>query len=526
MTTSPSSPSNETTSSHDDQDLVIAETQFAGPYKSSLLSHLSEKDLEVLSYVNCSYLSHPSGKTLSLATLKSHAQSLCALIAHVDVTDSTITSNAFDFLVDFSTAYQTNSSVDHLPLNSIKNTIATTIDIASGDRAYFEGCPIKASAPAHVRYLEHANELLETIDEMFIADGGLLATLPAPNTPERASSDKTLLGQLLSYVSQLTARISELEIDVVRMRDVLASEAAAPKILSASRATRDGIPIAFPQDHYVLADLDAALWSKLNTLLNTEEARNANLQAELDANTRPEASFAPIDSDTHADIPHIDLSSTTPYPRAAVIDVTSRLYRLPGHSTIFMIPGFGEHPHTEATRTLVSRPFVTTLPWSAGSSSGDNNDINNPPLALGAAKRLREELAQARALLDQSSKTEQQLRVERDHLRAGRDIAAVKLVEATDQLELWRTGRLVRDQDGLVRKVPGEQGSPSPRPSLSPSEGNQTSLEEDWDRDQDRDQDDMDVDEDVDADEEGVLRDSREEEERRKGKRKGKNIVK
>ena len=125
---------------------------------------------------------------------------------------------------------------------------------------------------------------------MFIADGGLLATLPPLNTPARASSDMTLLGQLLTYVSQLTAHISELKLDIVRMRDILASEAVAPKILSASRATREGIPIAFPQDQYVLADLDAALGPRLSSLLTAEEARNAKLQAELDTHTRPEVS--------------------------------------------------------------------------------------------------------------------------------------------------------------------------------------------------------------------------------------------
>ncbi|KAI9869565.1 MAG: hypothetical protein M1830_005384 [Pleopsidium flavum] len=63
----------------------------------------------------------------------------------------------------------------------------------------------------------------------------------------------------------------------------------------------------------------------------------------------------------HASPTKDDEPAVNPLQPVASIDVTSRLYRIPGSRTIFVLPAYGIHPGTEGTREMESRPLIQTV---------------------------------------------------------------------------------------------------------------------------------------------------------------------
>ena len=106
----------------------------------------------------------------------------------------------------------------------------------------------------------HVNENLELLDHHLSSQGGLLALLPADNENGN-EGERGIFGQWLRYMQALVGTVAQLEREVALMRKLLAGEHMAPSVRRRSMAARK---LCFPQDRYVLAGLNDALWTRLN----------------------------------------------------------------------------------------------------------------------------------------------------------------------------------------------------------------------------------------------------------------------
>ncbi|MCJ1367618.1 hypothetical protein MMC16_006752 [Acarospora aff. strigata] len=322
---------------------------FAGTYHPHFLSEWTGEDLRKYTHLNCSYFSHWTGVAPNLLQLKQHAQAICNLIKTLTIVDhENDTDDAFDWLDDLDTPY-TNSTTSHsLPLNSVRNQIATAQDPATGADVLMAGCTL-AEDGGEVRdlgqHIEHANTLLEFIDNECAADGGLLAILPAQRDPARAQIQDTILGQWLLYTTGLVQRVAELESEIVNSRDVLHGEAMVPTQLNSTGLMTEGRPLLFPQDRYVLANITPDLWDVLNGQLNAKQWEQEDAERVAASNLH-----APPTKDSP--------QTVDPLKPVATIDVTSRLYRIPGSRTIFITPAHGIHPAVAPTLRNEKRPAL------------------------------------------------------------------------------------------------------------------------------------------------------------------------
>ncbi|KAI9894886.1 MAG: hypothetical protein M1814_000106 [Vezdaea aestivalis] len=321
---------------------TLPATRFGGAYSSALLSILPEPALPVLTHLNCSYFSTP-GVAPTLGELKSHAQALISLISQLDLSASSGGPNdasAFDFLTSLSTPY-TNTLATHT------SSLATLLNTHHTDprTSKTPTCPLTHGKPEPQSLVAHTNTLLETLDNLLLPHGGLLSL--APTTAAAAahsSASHTLLGQWLLYTRALTSRLSELELDVSRMRDILAGEALVPR----QTVSHGGPPIA--QDSYILAGLDPGVWAHLNNRLNEEEARLNALSAAHAAGLNPSSADEPRDP------------ALPGGERVVVVDAVSRFYRHQGQKgSVFVIPAFGETQGGRGTRVLEGRPLVAVV---------------------------------------------------------------------------------------------------------------------------------------------------------------------
>lgn len=372
---------------------------FAGAYRPNFLAEWTGEECDKYNFLNCSFFSHSNGAAPTLIELKQHAQALCNLFKTLTVVDAeSDTDDAFDWLDDLNTLYNNLSPSHSLPLNSVRNQIATVEDDATGADILLAGCTLiegngdRRDLAAHI---EHANQLLECIDHECAADGGLFSILPHQGDPARAQTKDTILGQWLVYTTTLVQRVAELESELANSRDVLAREALAPMQLTTTGRMAEGKPLLFPQDRYVLANLTPEIWDVLNEeLARKQQDQEATERAAAQALHGPATRTAP--------------QAVPPLAPVVAIDIPSRAYRIPGSRTIFIVPGHAMHPGTAGTRTMEARgPLVQSVVRPEvgvrNTALGRAKDARIDQLYVEAQKRgseivrLREQLAVATA---------------------------------------------------------------------------------------------------------------------------------
>jgi hypothetical protein len=370
--------------------------------------------LNILSHVNCSYLSTP-GVPPTLLQLKQHAQSLIILIKHISVsTRGAIVDNAgtvvegvppedtaadpattavqrlplppgfrdgesFDFLNDLTRPYQAphNTFYHHnLPLTSLANVLehATQAVPALDGQGHHHGqvqevvrdiCPLHMNEQApvnghslpyatHQTLISHANEVLELLDHEYSAKGGLLSILPTKDEKEdRAKAETTLLGQMILYTQRLVQRLHDLECLYANSMDVIAGEAVVPH-QNLSRLGPDGRigrEIVYPQDRFVLVNAGEDVWSFLDREFNNKER---------------------VDEAVALNYRKLGVTGEKIWEQRGgkemskgitCIDVVTRYFRLRGDNlkTIFIVPAHAEHPGTKVTREMERQPTVVSV---------------------------------------------------------------------------------------------------------------------------------------------------------------------
>jgi len=357
----------------------IPATPYAGVYRS-VFTKTGPPDpvvLQCLSHVNCNYLS-TNGSAPTLYELKKHAQSLLVLIKSLTVNTEfasldnapedlldlgTFTENqSFDFLNNLKVPYETDEPHHHLPLTSLMNIVESRQQV---DGQHRDICPMKIAPnppknghklpyATHESLIKHANDMLERLDHEYSAKGGLLSIFPTEmEKEEREKAEKTLLGQLILWVQNLTRRVHNLERLYANALDVLAKEAVVPsQILSESGVQgRLGHEIAYPQDKFVLVNAGEDVWQ----YLNTEFERKEVVDTEVDAHYR---SFG-----TSGEALWEQRGGTEFAKGITAIDVYTRYYRLRNSplKTVFVIPAYDSHPGTKVTREIEAQPTVVSV---------------------------------------------------------------------------------------------------------------------------------------------------------------------
>jgi len=296
----------------------IAATTFAPPYKSTFLQQnpgLARK----LRHVNCSYLTTYDGRYVdvpnlapSLKELKQHAKALIVLIKHLTVArrgdminsegflngtidkvtgelrggagapigglrpeDAEKEVDAFAFLNDLSTPYDSNEPDELTPLTSLLNYVME-LYTKDGPREAREVCPLESVKPIakngtielpekanplpylHIDTLmKHADDLLLLIDNALQESGGFLSALPL-NLAEDDPKRQTFIGQLIHFIRVLVGRVHTLDRDYGQTLDLLAAEATVPKEIKLKMTRPEDLRHAFSdyQQNYILAGVD------------------------------------------------------------------------------------------------------------------------------------------------------------------------------------------------------------------------------------------------------------------------------
>ena len=370
-------------------EMPIPHHPFGSAYLPSFLRDWGSPDTHRVKFahLNCSFFSHPTNPLPpTLLQLKQHAQAICSLLQTLCASDHEYApepidrngsvTDAFDWLEDLDRPYENSSQAHNLPLYSLSNTISTHT-AADGSTIRLAGCPMRQDEPekeSTTRLIEHANTLLELLDHKTQAQGGLLSLLPPPGTEGRELVQDTILGQWLVYTTNLVQRVSELEAEVTNAREVLAGEAMVPmrlvsqgadavgEVVAATAAAAEGSAgptgaeglggrvMVFPQDRYVLANCGAGLWERLNEEL---AAREQGLEARERERARTlrggkvRGGQQPSEGSVLQPVTHMD--------------VQSRIYRVKGCQSLFIIPAFDLHPDTGGTRRVEAKGVVQTV---------------------------------------------------------------------------------------------------------------------------------------------------------------------
>ena len=197
--------------------------------------------------------------------------------------------------------------------------------------------------------MAHVNENLELLDHHLVSQGGLLALLPAEG--ENGNEDERgIFAQWLRYTQALVGRVAELEREVASLRDLLAGEHMVPSVRRQSTVTRE---LCFPQDRYVLAGLNDALWVRLNEDLNVAAEMTGARNRRADERLRPRR----CSNDKLNEVG----SKGDWLGAVSWVEVTSRVFRVEGQESVFVIPAWGIHPGAEAVRKIENQPLVQTV---------------------------------------------------------------------------------------------------------------------------------------------------------------------
>lgn len=405
----------------------IPATDHATRYQSRLTdpNHgiLTHDDLDLLSHVNCTYLSSGGGHPPTLLALKQHAQSLAVLISKLStartfvlvgsrdgedgargISDkdtqpkyTTMPYDAFDWLHDMSKPYTTTDGLHHVPLWALSNNITDE----SEEHGLTYQCPLHSvqmqktaldkpgEEPArrfpyqtHGTLLQHANQCLEILDSEYSDTGGILSILPVAEKrqqpPQQAAPDdehaqymqgarNTIIGQWIMHHQHLVARMHELEINYGNALDMREKKAIIPLELLSDAGTyirAEGKPVAYPQDRFMLAGIDEQMDDTIHKILDEEESREAiNDAIHREAGVIGDRMWRG--------------ENENGYERGLTkVDLLSRFYRIRGarRSPIIIMPAAETNPRTGGTREAESRPTVVAIrqgelpPWSKGQS--------------------------------------------------------------------------------------------------------------------------------------------------------------
>ena len=202
--------------------------------------------------------------------------------------------------------------------------------------------------------MAHANENLELLDHRFASQGGLLA-LRRSDGENGTEGEMGIFSQWLRYTHSLVDRVAELEREVAVMRELLGGGHMAPGVRGQSRAGTSGARIlVFPQDRYVLAGLNESTWERLNEELDVtaEMAAARDQRAGEKLRSRGWSAEDLIDGLG---------GETAGQNLVSWVEVTSRVFRVKGQESVFVIPAWDVHPGAEAVRKIENQPLVQTV---------------------------------------------------------------------------------------------------------------------------------------------------------------------
>ena len=367
----------------DDRLFRIPANPYAHAYQSKGLGSLLKRRVlpqpfeEHFKYLNCSYLSHNSNvKGPTIVQLKQHVQALCLLLRYMQSGESTSWPNmisaapfppSFSFLDDLEKPYEVKGSKEipdfHLrPLPSLNNQIPRPDLVLPENLSRDE-------------LLVTTNILLTRLDFLYSSDGGILG-IPDPIHPLSDKENNSnsapgyhrnaphfgqpaIFAQWLTHTRNLTQRLSALEAETASLREVLAHESLIPLVRARQERDQNGVPssgreLVLPQDRYVLSSLSDGLWTRLNEELSARASENADEPRDCFSATvnRGVGNFTVLEDSESAGEKNV----------VTWIECASRLYRIQGHETIFVIPGFDLHPGAEAVRRIERGPLVQSVP--------------------------------------------------------------------------------------------------------------------------------------------------------------------
>ena len=382
-------------------DTTIPSNDFAPAYDSAFLAELAESQslphplARHFAHLNCFQLTHPNLRApTSVVELKQHAQAVCLLLTLLQPSKSTtgwpyVAADPpfpaqFDFLTDLFDPYPgarfSNAGINarhYVPLPALNNRLE------SG-----HGGIDNIERWTRPELLAMANKLLTRLDHVYRSTGGILGIPPPP--PPRPWIDEaarpaglaknSILAQWLSFTRALTLRLASLEKETVALRGALGHRAqvAGERMKQSREKTAKGEgsgerELVFSQDRYVLAGLSDGLWDRLNEELtvregeNREERKHEREEREQGrgVQARGWGDFSGEDEDDD------DAGETNV---VTWIETTSRLYRVRGHDSIFVIPGFGLHPGAATVHRVERTPLVQAVPVRGATAAEKNGD--------------------------------------------------------------------------------------------------------------------------------------------------------
>ena len=239
----------------------------------------------------------------------------------------------------------------------------------------YAACPLQMRFTARTteRLIEHANAILTVLDDRFAEAGGLLAILPAPGEGGLAhnrEASSTLLGQWIVYTRKLAVRIAEYEEEIAGLREVMRVQAEHVAVRARQTPNQHGESamrnMVFPQDRYVLAGLSQRLWDEIIATLDGRRRAMNSQEA-----SRTAKAFLRGDGPFGTDGPEGGDENIVSW-----IDTKSRLYRIRGHETVFIIPAFGLNPEADAVREIERGSLVKTIPMVRAGRRTETDRIN------------------------------------------------------------------------------------------------------------------------------------------------------
>lgn len=345
----------------------IPKTDHAPAYSSPFLINLHEnyrlkenvKLEHLFQHLNCYQLTpfFPS-KGPTLNSLKQHAAAVCCLIyyLHERKDGSTpprpewpvIAGNqkffgAFDFLNIVGREPFPEEGLSEDPQHT--KPLAQLLNSLTSDHP-----GLGELSPEQGQLLVQAEIILNRLDEIYRGTGGLQSIpLPPPDNSMRDS----LLARWIEYVQLLKRRLISLQSESIALRQALSSEAVIPNVRSKSTArpmkNKRKDEKGLPQDGYILTGLSEELHTILRQQLSLTEA-----EAEDWAHVLPKEGSRGIFARGWGDFCLDSSASGSVFNEGrqwdvkAWIETSSRLYKIRGHDTIFVIPAFGIHPDARA----------------------------------------------------------------------------------------------------------------------------------------------------------------------------------
>lgn len=349
------------------QFFLIPKTDYAPAYSSPFLINLHEnyplregvKLEHLFEHLNCFQLTPffiREGPTLN--SLKQHAAAVCCLIYHLHETKygSSPQRPAWPVIVadlEFFGAFDFLNNVVHQPFpeNGLSGDPQHSQPLAQLLNSITSDHPgLGELSHNQTQLLREADNILTRLDEIYRDTGGL-QSIPLP--PPHSSMRESLLARWIEYVQRLKRRLISLQSESIALRQALSHEPVIPNVRSKSTArpmkNKQKNEKVIPQDGYIFTGLSEELHTVLRQQLNLTEA-----EAEDWAHVLPKEGSRGIFARGWGDF-YLDSSAGGSVFNAdrqwdvkAWIETSSRLYKVRGHDTIFVIPAFGIHPDARA----------------------------------------------------------------------------------------------------------------------------------------------------------------------------------